>query len=66
MTSPGYWVTLLLKAVQTGFSGSLSTVSTFVAEVLFLSPRAHIILPWGYPQVYLPFYLWHGIHTVTI
>ena len=33
ITLPGYWVTLLLEAVQTGFSGGLSTVSTFVAEV---------------------------------
>ena len=30
---PGYWVQLLFRAVQVGFSGALSTVSTFVAEV---------------------------------
>lgn len=27
-----YWGTLMLQAVQTGFCGSLSTVSTFVTE----------------------------------
>eukprot|EP00887_Chlorella_sp_A99_P004152 scaffold23.g4152.t1 len=30
----GYWTGLLLPAVQTGFCGTLTTVSTFVAEVV--------------------------------
>lgn len=29
----GYWPLVLLPAVRVGFSGALSTVSTFVAEV---------------------------------
>ena len=29
----GYWATIVLYAIRTGFSGALSTVSTFVAEV---------------------------------
>lgn len=28
----GYWVRLMFGAIRVGFSGSLSTVSTFVAE----------------------------------
>lgn len=32
-TSLGYWGVLMLGAVQTGFCGSLTTVSTFVTEV---------------------------------
>ncbi|EIE22217.1 hypothetical protein COCSUDRAFT_42582 [Coccomyxa subellipsoidea C-169] len=31
--SLGYWATIVLYAIRTGFSGALSTVSTFVAEV---------------------------------
>jgi hypothetical protein len=29
----GYWGTLAIQAVETGFCGCLTTVSTFVAEV---------------------------------
>lgn len=29
----GYWGTIVTYAIRTGFSGALSTVSTFVAEV---------------------------------
>lgn len=28
----GYWPTLVLYAVRTGFAGALSTVSTYIAE----------------------------------
>ena len=34
----GYWPVLMFGAVRVGFSGSLSTVSTFVAEVNPPSP----------------------------
>lgn len=34
MGSIGYWGTMVTYAIRTGFCGALSTVSTFVAEVI--------------------------------
>lgn len=46
---PGYeWLVAVLPAIETGFAGSLSTVSTFVKEIIDMkSPGKQFIYCWG-------------------
>lgn len=46
---PGYeWLVAILPAIETGFAGSLSTVSTFVKEIVDMkSPGRQFIYCWG-------------------
>ena len=41
----GYWGSIVTYAIRTGFSGALSTVSTFVAEVSPDKPTLHCSSP---------------------
>ena len=41
----GYWAFIMLYAVRVGFSGALSTVSTFVAEVSSYNSGLPCLLP---------------------
>ena len=41
----GYWGSIVTYAIRTGFSGALSTVSTFVAEVSPAKPSRHCSSP---------------------
>ena len=43
--SEGYWGSIVTYAIRTGFSGALSTVSTFVAEVSPAKPTLHCSSP---------------------
>ena len=45
MGSEGYWGSIVTYAIRTGFSGALSTVSTFVAEVSPAKPSRHCSSP---------------------
>ncbi len=72
MGSIGYWGTIVTYAIRTGFSGALSTVSTFVAEVLTLTeemtqcdPRdAWTTIPSiEKTEICGSFFWWSGMHS---